>query len=165
MKYRFEELTLDDLDELYEWLNRPHVAHWWEGQITKEDFKKYQNHLKDPSIRLYFVLHENKKIGFLELYNAVAQQKDGWWLDQKEGTWGLDTFIADEKMLSKGHGSAYIKQFIKDYSKKLGVKKWIIDPDPKNIAAVKAYTKAGFKKSGIIDTPDGKSMLMEIIVK
>lgn len=163
MKYSFQELTETDLEELYEWLNRKHVAEWWDGELSRKTFKKYADHLNDASMKMFFVIYSGRKIAFLQLYNAIAQQKDGWWLNEKAGTWGLDTFIAEKTDLGKGHGSSYIKQFMDEYTEKLKVKKWIIDPDPKNIAAIKAYGYAGFQKKGIIQTPDGKALLMEYI--
>jgi aminoglycoside 6'-N-acetyltransferase len=34
------------------------------------------------------------------------------------------------------------------------------DPDPANIRAVRAYEKAGFQKSHVVETPDGCALLM-----
>ncbi|TKW78599.1 MAG: GNAT family N-acetyltransferase, partial [Bradyrhizobium icense] len=34
------------------------------------------------------------------------------------------------------------------------------DPDPENPRAIRAYEKAGFEKAGLVDTPDGTSLLM-----
>lgn len=42
------------------------------------------------------------------------------------------------------------------------VKKIITDVNPKNIRAIRCYEKAGFKRIGEINTPDGTTLLMEI---
>ena len=160
--YEFNQISEKDLPIFFEWMNRTHVAKWWDGHISKESFyKKFPKQLYDPSLKFFFVSLNGENIALLQIYNATAQQKDGWWLNEQKGTWGLDTFIADEKDLGKGHGSAYIRQFIGEFSQKLNVKKWIIDPDPSNIAAIKAYTKAGFQQKGMTNTPDGPAILME----
>jgi len=36
----------------------------------------------------------------------------------------------------------------------------VTDPDPINARAVRAYEKAGFQRERIIDTPDGRALLM-----
>jgi aminoglycoside 6'-N-acetyltransferase len=36
----------------------------------------------------------------------------------------------------------------------------VIDPDPANARAIRAYEKAGFSKDRVVDTPDGPAMLM-----
>lgn len=34
---RFRRLTEADLPMLHEWLNRPHVAEWWDGPLTLDE--------------------------------------------------------------------------------------------------------------------------------
>jgi aminoglycoside 6'-N-acetyltransferase len=36
----------------------------------------------------------------------------------------------------------------------------VIDPDPGNERAIRAYAKAGFCRDRVIDTPDGPALLM-----
>ena len=36
----------------------------------------------------------------------------------------------------------------------------VIDPDPTNARAIRAYEKAGYSKDRIVDTPDGPALLM-----
>jgi aminoglycoside 6'-N-acetyltransferase len=36
----------------------------------------------------------------------------------------------------------------------------VIDPDPTNARAIRAYEKAGFVKDRFVDTPDGPALLM-----
>jgi aminoglycoside 6'-N-acetyltransferase len=36
----------------------------------------------------------------------------------------------------------------------------LTDPDPENIRAVSAYDKAEFQKTRLVDTPDGRALLM-----
>lgn len=41
------------------------------------------------------------------------------------------------------------------------MKKVILDTSPDNLRAIAAYEKAGFAQVGLVDTPDGESLLME----
>jgi aminoglycoside 6'-N-acetyltransferase len=36
----------------------------------------------------------------------------------------------------------------------------VTDPDPENARAIRAYEKAGFEKRGLVETPDGRALLM-----
>jgi aminoglycoside 6'-N-acetyltransferase len=36
----------------------------------------------------------------------------------------------------------------------------VTDPDPANTRAIRAYRKAGFSEQGLVDTPDGRALLM-----
>lgn len=50
-------------------------------------------------------------------------------------------------------------------SKNPDVKEVIVDPAPTNIRAIRAYEKAGFISSGVIDTPDGPAVLMKFSIR
>ena len=62
-------------------------------------------------------------------------------------------------MLDRGHGSALIRAFA-DRLFASGTPRVVIDPDPANARAIRAYEKAGFCRDQIVDTPDGVALLM-----
>jgi aminoglycoside 6'-N-acetyltransferase len=41
-----------------------------------------------------------------------------------------------------------------------GTPRVVIDPDPTNARAIRAYEKAGFCRDRVVDTPDGPALLM-----
>jgi aminoglycoside 6'-N-acetyltransferase len=41
-----------------------------------------------------------------------------------------------------------------------GAPRMVTDPDLKNLRALRAYENAGFARVGMVDTPDGPSLLM-----
>ena len=53
------------------------------------------------------------------------------------------SFNGDAAMLNQGHGSAILSALAEMLFEE-GVPRLIIDPDPANIRAIKAYEKAGF---------------------
>ncbi len=75
------------------------------------------------------------------------------------GTRGLDQFIGEANMLDRGHGSAFIREFTERLFAQ-GTPRVVLDPNPANARAIRAYEKAGFHRSNIIDTPDGPALLM-----
>ena len=60
---------------------------------------------------------------------------------------------------ASGHGSALIRTFA-DGLLKNGTPRVVTDPDPVNARAIRAYEKAGFQKDRLVDTPDGRALLM-----
>jgi aminoglycoside 6'-N-acetyltransferase len=75
------------------------------------------------------------------------------------GARGIDQFIGDPDMIGRGHGSAFIRYFA-DGLLTAGTPRVLTDPDPANARAIRAYEKAGFRSEGMVDTPDGLSLLM-----
>ena len=76
------------------------------------------------------------------------------------GSRGLDQFIGEADMLGRGHGSAFVRAFAERLLVD-GTPRVVTDPDPGNVArAIQAYENAGFRRDRLVDTPDGKVLLM-----
>lgn len=161
----FKPLQLIDehINLLYTWLCKPHVVEHWDPapKDLEQIQKKYRKKIESDTQLPYLICLDDKPIGYIQSYYAPAIG-DGWWEDQPEGTWGMDIFIGEEDSLGKGYGSESLKLFVIKIFEEHGAKKIIIDPDPENKRAIRAYEKAGFAKKGIADTPDGRVLLMEI---
>jgi aminoglycoside 6'-N-acetyltransferase len=78
---------------------------------------------------------------------------------QPADTRGIDQFIGEADMVGRGHGSAFIRAFIEGLLEN-GVPRIVIDPNPTNPRAIRAYEKAGFRREREVDTPDGRALLM-----
>src|SRR5262249_60838251 len=79
--------------------------------------------------------------------------------EQPRGARGIDQFIGEPDMISRGHGSAFIRVFVDDLLAR-GAPRVITDPDPLNGRAIRAYEKAGFRRDRIVDTVSGSALLM-----
>ena len=75
------------------------------------------------------------------------------------GTRGIDQFIGEPDMTGRGHGSSFIRAFIVALIR-AGTPRVLTDPHPANARAIRAYEKAGFRKDRMVDTPDGRALLM-----
>lgn len=76
-----------------------------------------------------------------------------------DGTRGIDQLIGEPDMVGVGHGSALVRLFVERLLK-AGTPRVVTDPDPTNVRAIRAYEKAGFHKDRLVDTPDGRALLM-----
>lgn len=158
---RFKPLEPSDFMMLHDWLNRDHVASNWNGLISLEEVnEKYGKRVHSESFFPFIVYFNDLPIGFIQAYNA-SLIGNGQWTDEPAGTYGIDQFIADKKLLGKGIGSTFIKKFTDSMLLREDVLKVISDPLANNQSAIRAYQKAGFKRKGKILTPDGAAILME----
>jgi len=164
-QFAFKPVTESDLQLLFEWLNRPHVAEWWNGRTSLTEIRdKYLPRLSlDSSVNPYITRLNGVPVGFIQSYVVMAQQPSGWWPDETDpGAVGIDQFLADAENLGKGIGTAMVTQFVEFLFRGSAVTKIQTDPAPTNLGAIRCYEKAGFRKVSIVDTPDGPAVLMII---
>ncbi len=117
----------------------------------------------DSSVHPYITRLNGVPVGFIQSYVVMAQQASGWWLDETDpGAVGIDQFLADAENLGKGIGTTMVTQFVEFLFRDSAVTKIQTDPAPTNLRAIRCYEKVGFRKVGIVDTPDGPALLMVI---
>ena len=153
--YTFRPMTAADLPLIGRWLREPHVRKWWGD--PDEQLALIGSDLAEPAMDQFIVLAGDRPVGYLQCYSLSAWNTG--FGAQPEGTRGIDQFIGESDMIGRGHGSAFIRQFVDDKLRQ-AVPRVVTDPDPLNLRAVRAYEKAGFEKVGMVDTPDGPSLLM-----
>ncbi len=153
--YTFRPMIAADLPLIRRWLCEPHVRQWWGD--PDEQFALVSDDLNEPAMDQFIVLAEDKAFGYLQCYSLTAWNTG--FGPQPEGTRGIDLFIGEADMIACGHGSSFIRQFV-DEKLRAGLPRVVTDPDPLNQRALRAYEKAGFERIGMVETPDGPSLLM-----
>jgi len=155
-QYQFRSMSAADLPMVRRWLETPHVAQWWHG--PDEQFALVSEDLDHPAMDQFVVTADDRPFAYLQCYDPTAWSDNGLGTHPL-GTRGIDQFIGEPDMVDRGHGSALIRSFVDGLLKK-GTPRVVTDPDPENIRAVRAYEKAGFQKVSLVDTPDGRALLM-----
>jgi aminoglycoside 6'-N-acetyltransferase len=153
--YDFHAMTKADLPLIKRWLAMPHVVEWWGD--PDEQFGLVSGDLDHPAMDQYIVHFDGRPFGYLQCYRLTD-----WNIGfgpQPEETRGIDQFIAEPDMVNRGHGSGFIRAFTTRLLAD-GTPRVVTDPDPKNARAIRAYEKAGFRRDGLVDTPDGVALLM-----
>jgi len=154
--YQFRPISVADLPMIRRWLETPHVAQWWHD--PDEQFALVRDDLDHPAMDQFVVTAHDRPFAYLQCYHPNAWPEGGLGI-HPDGTRGIDQFIGEPDMIDCGHGSALIRSFV-DNLLNTGTPRVVTDPDPRNIRAVRAYEKAGFQKARLVDTPDGRALLM-----
>jgi aminoglycoside 6'-N-acetyltransferase len=154
-EYVFRPMLATDLPLVKRWLAEPHVAQWWGD--PSEQYDLVSGDLDEPAMDQFIVSAGSNDFGYLQCYDLTAWNS-GFGAHPR-GTRGIDQFIGEPDMIGPGHGSAFIRAFV-DERLRNGAPRIVTDPDPVNTRAVRAYQKAGFKKAGMVETPDGTALLM-----
>jgi aminoglycoside 6'-N-acetyltransferase len=156
--YDFRPVTEKDLPMIAGWLAEPHVAEWWDDPET--EIAGIRDHIDSISVEPLIVELDGKPIAYLQSYDPHMED-DHPYADQPFGTLGIDLSIGVPDLVGVGHGSAIVRQFVEQLFEE-GVPRVIIDPDPANGRAIRAYEMAGFRPIDRRQSIYGDVVLMAI---
>lgn len=153
--FTFAPLEASHFPLLLKWLETPHVKKWWDQDVTytidlvKEKYSSYikgyklVDRAKKPIQS--FIIHNNQNpVGYIQIYNAYDFPRSKPLSGLPESLGAFDIFIGAEEALQQGVSSKAILEFLSLHGNQHA--HIFSDPDSNNIAAIKAYEKAGFKK-------------------
>jgi aminoglycoside 6'-N-acetyltransferase len=156
-RYQFRAVEDDDFPMLAEWLAQPHNAEWW-GDDVDENVAEIRQAMDDVATEPLIVELDGRPIAYIQSYDP--HMEDGHpYQDQPFGTLGLDISIGPAELLGQGHGSAIIAEFCELLFSE-GAPRIVIDPDPANKRAIRAYEKAGFAAFDERTTIYGPALMM-----
>ena len=155
MKITFIPLAKSHFPLLLKWLEAPHVKAWWDQDVTYTldlVHEKYSSYVKGYKLVdgqqkpiQGFIIHNNQNpIGYIQIYNAYDFPRSKTLSGLPANLGAFDIFIGEESALQQGLGSKAILEFLKLHGNQYT--HIFADPDSNNVAAVKCYKKAGFKK-------------------
>ncbi|MBN9672772.1 GNAT family N-acetyltransferase [Roseibium aggregatum] len=161
----FRPLVGEDLPMLADWMGRPHWREWW-GE-PEEELAKFRKKIEGRDTTRPFIFQvDGRDAGYIQVWYVKDQQGPDtvatypWMVLLPMEAVGVDLSIADASQLSKGHGTRVLQAFVGKLRGE-GHKRILIDPDPVNLRAVKAYRKAGFREMEDLLGRTGDSLLME----
>ena len=162
-EFDFRPLTRADLPLLHDWLNRPHVAEWWDEQRDLEYVREtFGADLDSPVIRMFLACVNGEPLGYIQVYRVMGADPE-WWRDETDpGARGIDQFLANAEQLGQGLGTRMVRQFLATLFADPEVTQVQTDPSPANQRAIRAYEKAGFRREAEVLTPDGPALLMRV---
>ncbi|MBX2826446.1 MAG: acetyltransferase [Gammaproteobacteria bacterium] len=138
--YYFRPVVAEDLPFLYQGLQQPEVRRWW-GEPDHE-LGLIRGDISSPLIDLKVVLADGQPVAYIQDY-AISDWPQDHLLHLPDGSRAIDTFITSESAMGRGHCAGYLRQRAEVLLQR-GCPLVVIDPDPENHRAVRAYQKAGF---------------------
>jgi aminoglycoside 6'-N-acetyltransferase-1b/aminoglycoside 6'-N-acetyltransferase-2 len=158
-------MTENDLGMLHEWLNRPHIAHWWSGESGRPTLAEVQEvylprALAKENVTPYIAMLDQVPVAYAQSY-VVAGSGGGWWEDETDpGLRGIDQSIADPELLGQGLGTRLVRALVGRLFSDPSVTRIQTDPSPQNLRAIRCYQRAGFRIVRDLITPDGPAVYM-----
>lgn len=144
-KLYLRPLLASDLTERYlSWLNDAEVTRYVEAgsfPVTKGDLEEYCQNMKHSRTNLVFAIVDRKKgvhIGNIKLGGINWIHRFG----------DLGILIGDKKYWSKGYGEEACRLLLEYAFGRLNLNKIILGSYATHIAALKTYSKVGFKIEG-----------------
>jgi aminoglycoside 6'-N-acetyltransferase len=154
----FRRLETSDLPLMQRWLNLPEVKRWYDDPSeTLADVAAYFGSSiagTEPTQPLVIML-DNHPIGYIQTYRP--KDYPDYWSNQNlpDGAAGIDLFIGENDARHRGLGAPIIRAFIAQIlAPDPTITEIIIDPDPANAVAIRAYEKAGFTRLREIGPPE-----------
>ena len=150
----FQKLTEADLSLMHRWLNKPHVHKWFkecgkdEPTFQRVAGKYLPRILGQEPVNCYLVLYDASPVAYIQSYRIEDSPTAKAMVTDSTNVAGTDTFIGEEDFLHRGFGDVYIRKFLREIVfPEPGITSCIIDPEPENKIAIRAYEKVGFRYS------------------
>ena len=149
--FTFRVLRDEDMDLVRAWLLRPHVRRWYDdvaGEMYPDDsIAEYRLAMRGDDPTNYFVVElDGRPIGQIQSYLIDDEPEYAAMLQLGRAAFGIDLFIGESELIGRGHGPALIRAFLRDVGfSRYGVDLCVIGPATSNVAAIRAYEKAGFR--------------------
>lgn len=146
------------------WLETPHMREWWGDPDEELGFIRDMVEGRDTT-RPFLITLAGEPVGYIQYWFIGHHQNEEWtkdnpWLlELPSETIGIDLSIGNPTLLSKGIGSAALSLFIRGLREQ-GFETIVIDPDPNNARAVRAYAKAGFRPVPQLEGRTGDDVLI-----
>ena len=145
----FRPLSIDDMQPLFLWLLRPHVAKWYAPPPATfaEVVAKYgPRTARESPVRAYMIVVDGREIGYIQCYPMELFPDYAAQLGCEGGVVGMDLFIGDENFLGWGLGTSAIGRFVKEVAlSPPHIPACIAGPLEGNVASIRAFSKAGFR--------------------
>lgn len=145
----FEPVRSADLPLLQSWISAPHWQAWWGEPKTEIGYIRDMIEGRD-STRPFLFLLDGVPAGYIQYWFIGDWQREPWvtdnpWLGElPSDAVGVDLSIGPADLLSQGIGARVLRLFTEKLAAK-GHRFIVIDPDPRNGRAVRAYEKAGYR--------------------
>jgi aminoglycoside 6'-N-acetyltransferase len=127
------------------------VRRWYDDVPTEtypdDTLSDYRAAMRgDDPTDLYVIRLGSRPIGMLQSYRIDDHPQYAAQVALGRPAIGIDLFIGEPELIGHGHGPALIRAFLRDVAfPRYEVDLCVIGPTVSNVAAIRAYEKAGFR--------------------
>lgn len=148
MNVSFRPLVRADLEQLHEWLQRPHVRRWWrDTETVDQTVAHYLPSLEgaDPSEH-YVIVVDRRDAGMIETYLVADYPEYEAIVRVGVGVAGVDVLIGEHELTGRGVGTTALRRFVDEivFARPETVA-CVAGVDVDNVASLRAFAKAGFQ--------------------
>ena len=141
-RLRLRPITPDDLPALMRWLGDPEVMAFY-GRPPSNLTEARGEFLELSSLPCWRFIIEAGSRAVGEIQYAYSYPDATW-------SAGIDIFIGEPDARDRGLGTEAIRTLLRYLFETRRVSRVVIDPEPSNHRAIRAYEKAGFRLDGVI---------------
>lgn len=150
----FRPLAPDDLQQVFLWLIRPHVVRGYAPAPSSfmEVVAKYgPRTVAGNVVKSYIVTVDGRDAGYIQAYDVAAFPDYAALVGCPPGTASIDLFIGEPDFLHRGMGARVIDRFVRQVVfADAAVRACIGGPVEGNVASVRAFEKAGFRRWKVV---------------
>ncbi|WP_206197343.1 GNAT family N-acetyltransferase [Peribacillus frigoritolerans] len=144
---------LEDGDNVFlaKWLSDPSVLEFYEGRDNPFDLNKVKEAFfatDDEEVKC-IVEYEGKVIGYIQYYQLDDETKKEYGY-LNEDVYGTDQFIGEIDYWNRGIGTILVTSMIRFLLEQQKADRIVMDPQTRNVRAIKCYEKCGFKKVKVL---------------
>jgi aminoglycoside 6'-N-acetyltransferase len=161
----FTPVAAEHYPLLRTWLGRPHMREWWGDPDIELGYIRDMVEGRDTT-RPFLIVASGMPVGYIQYWFIGHHQNQDWIEDHPwlavlpRDAVGVDLSIGEPDQLSRGLGSKALMEFV-EMLRAQGRETIIIDPDPANLRAVRAYEKAGFRPVPALADRTGDVLIMQ----
>ncbi|MGZ5659956.1 MAG: GNAT family N-acetyltransferase [Usitatibacter sp.] len=155
----FRRLGAEDLQQVFLWLIRPHVARGYAAAPSSfmEVVAKFGPRTRDDNVvRAFIVTVGGRDAGYIQAYDAGSFPDYAARCGCAAGTWCVDVFIGEPDFLHRGLGARAIDRFVREVVFAVGAQACIAGPGEGSLAAIGAFERAGFRRWKLIASGEGE---------
>lgn len=148
---KVRKLNDNDKHLLVKWLSDSSVLEYYEGRDNAFDLNKVNNvffDCEEDEVKC-IVEFERKAIGYVQYYkiDKITKENFGYSFGN---IYGIDQFIGETEYWNRGVGTLLVSSVVSFLYEHEKADKVIMDPQLRNLRALRCYEKCGFKKVKIL---------------
>ncbi len=157
-KIGFRRLEAGDLQQVFLWLIRPHVAKGYANAPSSfmEVVAKFGPRVGEGNVvRAFIVTIDGRDVGYIQAYDVASFPDYASQVESGAGTVSVDLFLGDDAVVGRGIGPRVIDRFVNEVVfAQPRVSACIAGPGEGNPGSIRAFEKAGFRRWKTVRTDD-----------